>query len=387
MVKRGGFGDAAWFGDDHRAYADMVARFAAEEIAPHAARWYEEGVVDRGLWHKAGALGILGAAVSPDHGGSGGPRSLDAVTLYEHARTGDTGWGIAIQQCVIHYIAHYGTAEQKARWLPGLVSGGTVGALAMTEPSAGSDLQGIRTRAVRDGNGYRISGSKTFITNGGTADMACLVVKTDPEARAKGVSLMLVDLDGLDGFRRGKPLKKIGMKGNDTAELFFDDVHVPADALLGGEEGRGFYQLMEQLAWERLVVGIVALGQVDFTLAETVAYAKERKAFGKRLMDQQNIRFKLAEAATKAEVLRSYVNDCIGRLDRGELDSVAASMVKWWGSQAQCEVADECVQVFGGYGFMQEYPVARQFADSRVQKIYGGTNEIMKELIARSLDG
>jgi alkylation response protein AidB-like acyl-CoA dehydrogenase len=381
-----GFTRSDWFSDDHAAFTDLMQRFVADEVAPNSHRWYGEGKVDRALWTKAGGLGLLAPSLAPDHGGVGAPRSFEAVATYEYSRSGDTAWGIAIQQCVLHYIDTYGTAEQKAQWLPGLAAGELVAALGMTEPSAGSDLQGIRTIAQPSGNGYRISGSKTFITNGGHADMICLVVKTDAEAGAKGVSLMLVDLRDLDGFRRGRVLKKIGMKGNDTAELFFDDVQVPASALLGGVEGRGFYQLMEQLPWERLVIGLGALGNIDFTLAETVAYAKERKAFGKRLMDQQNIRFKLAEVATKAEVLRSFVTDCVGRLDRGELDATAASMVKWWSTQTQCEIADECVQIFGGYGFMEEYPVARQYADARVQKIYGGTNEIMKELIARSLD-
>lgn len=380
------FADSAWWTDDHRSYSDLVERFVAAEVTPNSARWYEQGSVDRELFEKAGALGILAPSLAESLGGAGLPRSFDALTCYEYARSGDTGWGIGIQQCVIHYIDDYGSPDQKDRWLPGLAAGTTVAALAMSEPAAGSDLQGIRTTAKRTNDGYSISGSKTFITNGGMADIVCLVVKTDPDARSRGISLMIVDLNDLDGFRRGGNLKKIGMKAQDTAELFFDDARVPADALLGGEEGRGFVQMMEQLPWERLGVALLALGGIDYAVEETRAYARDRKAFGKRLMDQQNIRFKLAECKTKAEVLCSFVADCIGRLDRGELDPATASMAKWWSSQAQCEVADECVQIFGGYGFMQDYGVARQYADARVQKIYGGANEIMKELIARSLD-
>lgn len=380
------FSTAPWWTDDHAAFTDLIDRFVAAEVTPNTARWYEEGVVDRELWRKAGALGVIGPSVAERHGGSGLPRSFEALTCLGYARSGDTGWGIAIQQCVIHYVDTYGTEEQKERWLPRLVSGETVAALGMTEPAAGSDLQGIRTAAKRTNDGYSISGSKTFITNGGGADLVCLVTKTDPDARSRGISLMIVELDGLDGFRRGANLRKIGMKASDTAELFFDDARVPASALLGGEEGRGFVQMMEQLPWERVGVALLALGGMDYAIAETVAYARERRAFGRRLMDQQDVRFKLATAKTKAEVLRSFVADCIGRLDRDELDAATASMAKWWSSQAQCEVADDCVQVFGGYGFMQDYGVARQFVDSRVQKIYGGANEIMKELIARSLD-
>lgn len=380
------FENAAWWTDDHASYADLVERFVATEIAPNTARWYEAGVVDREVFAKAGALGLLGPSLGESHGGFGLPRSFEALTCLGYARSGDTGWGVSIQQCVIHYLDAYGTEAQKARWLPGLAAGTTVAALGMSEPAAGSDLQGIKTVARRTNEGYAISGSKTFITNGGSADLVCLVVKTDPEARSRGISLMILELDELEGFRRGANLKKIGMKANDTAELFFDDARVPADALLGAVEGRGFVQMMEQLPWERLGVALLALGGMDYAVAEATAYARERKAFGKRLIDQQSVRFKLAETKTKTEVLRSFVGDCIGRIDRDALDPVTASMAKWWSSQAQCEVADECVQIFGGYGFMQEYGVARQFVDSRVQKIYGGANEIMKELIARSLD-
>ncbi len=381
------FQRADWWTDDHATFADLVERFVASEITSHSARWYEEGVVDRALWTRAGELGLIAPSIGEAYGGSGLPRSFEALTCLGYARSGDTGWGIVIQQCVLHYIEAYGTEDQKARWLPGLASGQIVAALGMTEPAAGSDLQGIRTTAVRTKDGYSISGSKTFITNGGSADLVCLVAKTDPDARARGISLVILELDQLEGFRRGANLKKIGMKGNDTAELFFDDVRAPASALLGDTEGQGFFQMMEQLPWERAAVGLLALGAMDYVVAETVAYAQTRQAFGKRLIDQQNVRYKLAEAKTKTEVLRCFMADAIGRLDRDALDPATASMIKWWSSEVQCEVADDCVQIFGGYGFMQEYGVARQFVDSRVQKIYGGANEIMKELIARQLDG
>jgi alkylation response protein AidB-like acyl-CoA dehydrogenase len=270
--------------------------------------------------------------------------------------------------------------------LPKLISGDSVAAIAMTEPETGSDLQNVQTHAEKDGNHYKINGSKIFITNGHTADLVVVVAKTDRSAGAKGVSLIVLETEDAEGFRRGRNLKKLGMKGSDTAELFFEDVRVPTANLLGPEEGQGFYQLMKQLPWERLMIGVTALGFIDFAIAETVKYVQDRKAFGKRIMDFQNTRFKLAECKTKAELLRSFVNDGLARLETGELDAATASMAKWWGSQMQNEVMHECLQLHGGYGFMMEYPIARLYADSRVQMIYGGTNEIMKELIARSLD-
>ncbi|MEC8039542.1 MAG: acyl-CoA dehydrogenase family protein, partial [Pseudomonadota bacterium] len=309
-----------------------------------------------------------------------------AVTVYEQARKGDIGWGYGIQSIVMHYINAYGTDAQKQRWLPKLVTGEMVGAIAMTEPGTGSDLQSVRTSATKEGNGYTINGSKIFITNGQSADLIIVVAKTDKDAGAKGVSLIVVEPAEVEGFSRGRNLKKMGMKGNDTSELFFENVKVPADNLIGPEEGQGFYQLMKQLPWERLMIAVMALGAIDFAIEETLRYVKERKAFGKRVMDFQNTRFKLAECKTKAEVLRSFVNDCIARLDEGTLDASTASMAKYWGSEVQNEIMHECLQLHGGYGYMMEYPIARLYADARVQMIYGGTNEIMKELIARSLD-
>ncbi len=377
---------ASWAEDEHRMFAEMVGRFYEDEMVPHSERWIEQGIVDREFWTKAGAAGIMGGSISEDYGGSGGDLGFDSVALYEQTRKGDASWGYGIQSIVAHYIANYGSDEQKAKWLPGLVTGEIVGAIAMTEPSTGSDLQAVRTFAEKDGNHYKINGSKIFITNGQTADLIITVAKTDREAKAKGVSLIVVEADKAEGFRRGRNLKKLGLKGNDTAELFYEDVRVPTANLLGTEEGQGFYQLMKQLPWERLLIGIQALGAIDFAIEETVKYVQERKAFGQRVMDFQNTRFKLAECQTKAEVLRAFINDCIARLIAGDLDAPTASMAKYYGSEVQGQVMDECLQLHGGYGYMWEYPIARLYADARVQRIYGGTNEIMKELIARSMD-
>lgn len=375
----------SWMTDEHELYADSCRQFFEAELVPHIESWRKSGMVDRGFWNKAGEAGLLGATLPEEYGGGGAPMSFDAVTVLEHARTGDSGWGIAIQSIVAHYIVNYGTEDQKQRWLPKLASGEWVSALAMTEPGTGSDLQAITTSAERDGDHYVMNGSKTFITNGQAADFVLVAAMTTKGEGAKGMSMIGVEAASA-GFRKGRNLEKLGMKGQDTSELFFENVRVPVGDLLGGEEGQGFYQMMKQLPWERLSIGVTALGRMDFVLKETVEYTQQRKAFGKRLYDLQNTRFKLAEAKTKIEVTRSFVHDCIGRLDAGALDASTASMAKWWGSQQECEVADECLQLFGGYGYMLEYPVASAFADARVQKIYGGANEIMKELIARSMD-
>ena len=375
-----------WYSEEHRLYTESVRKFFASELTPNIERWIDAGIVDRGFWVKAGEAGILGAAIEEEYGGAGAGISFDAITIYEQARCSDSGWGFGIQSIVIHYIRAYGTEDQKARWLPKLATGEMVAALAMTEPGAGSDVQSVRTSAAKNASEYFINGSKTFITNGQTANLICLAAKTDKDAGASGVSLIMVETDSLEGFRRGKSLKKLGLKAQDTTELFFEDVRVPKNNLLGIHEGQGFYQLMNQLPWERLLIGITALGAIDFALEETTRYVRERKAFGTRVMDFQNTRFKLAEMKTKAEVTRSFLNDGIEKLDAGTLDASTASMAKWWGSQTQCEIMDECVQLHGGYGYMMEYPITRLYADARVQKIYGGTNEIMKELIARSLD-
>ena len=377
---------ATWATDEHRMFADMAGKFLDDAMVPNIETWVKAGVVDRDFWRKAGEAGLMGGSIPEEHGGVGGDYGFDAVLLYEQTRRGDMGWGYGIQSIVAHYITAYGSDEQKARWLPGLVSGDIVGAIAMTEPGTGSDLQNVRTFAERDGNHYKINGSKIFITNGQTADLVITVAKTSKEKGSKSISLIAVEPTEAEGFRRGRNLEKLGMKANDTAELFYEDVRVPTSNLIGTEEGQGFYQLMKQLPWERLLIAIQALGAVDFAIEETVKYVQDRKAFGQRVMDFQNTRFKLAECKTKAEVLRSFVNDCTARLVKGELDAATASMAKYYGSEVQGQVMDDCLQLFGGYGFMMEYPIARAYADARVQRIYGGTNEIMKELIARSLD-
>ncbi|MEM9726740.1 MAG: acyl-CoA dehydrogenase family protein [Pseudomonadota bacterium] len=380
-----------WITDEHSMFAESARRFFEAELAPHRQKFRDQKEVDRDFWNKAGENGFLAPSIPEEFGGSAAPRSFDAVIAYEASRTGDTSWGYGIQSFVIHYVMNYGTPEQKTRYLPKLASGDMVAALAMTEPSTGSDLQKITTNAVLQGDTYVINGSKTFITNGGQADLILLAVKTDKTLGAKGTSLILVETKDdngkiTKGFRRGRRLEKLGMPGQDTHELFFEDMEVPADRVLGGAVGMGFVFLMQQLGWERLSIGIQAVGAMDFMLTETLNYTRDRKAFGQRVFDFQNTKFKLAEVKSKLEVCRAFVKDALGKLDRGELDETTASIAKWYCSQMQCEVADECLQLHGGYGFMMEYPITQAYADCRVQKIYGGTNEIMKELIARSLD-
>ncbi|WP_412552176.1 acyl-CoA dehydrogenase family protein [Shimia sp. MIT1388] len=375
-----------WMSEDHTAFADTVKRFFDEEVTPNKDAWTEAGVIPKSLWKKAGDLGILGATFPEEHGGLGLSRHFDAVTFLEQTKAGDSGWGVSVHNIAAHYITAFGTDEQKARWLPDLASGDKIAAIAMTEPGTGSDLQAVKTTAIRDGNEYLINGSKTFITNGGSADLIVLVAKTDPSAKGRGVSLIVVETEDLEGFAVGRCLKKMGMKRNDTAELSFTDVRVPLTNLIGTEEGQGFIQLMKQLPWERLILGYMALGASQCALEHTLAYVKERKAFGKRVMDFQNTRFKLAECATKIELLASFCDTCLAELDAGKLTAEKAAMAKWWGTQTQCEIVDECLQLHGGYGYMSEYPISELYTDARVQKIYGGTNEIMKEVIARSLD-
>ena len=375
-----------WVTEEHKLFTESVQKFYNDEMKPNIEDWVDNGVVSKSFWEKAGHAGIMSGSVLEEHGGVGGDMGFDSITVYEQAKTGDSSWGYGIQSIVIHYLNEYGTDEQKNEWLPKLIEGKSIASLAMTEPGAGSDLQAIKTIAKKDGNQYTLNGSKIFITNGGSADLIIVAAKTDQSAGAKGISLILLDTNNVEGFSRGKPLKKLGLKGNDTAELFFDNVKVPLTNLIGKEEGQGFYQMMNQLPWERLLIGITALGAIDFALQETIKYVQERKAFNKRIMDLQNTRFKLAEAKTKAEVLRSFINDCIARLIKGKLDAATASMAKYWGSQIQNEIMDECLQLHGGYGYILDYPISRMYADARVQKIYGGSNEIMKELIARSID-
>jgi acyl-CoA dehydrogenase len=376
----------AWSDDDVEAFRDLAHRFLEKECAPNEQRWGEQQHVDREIWNKAGELGLLCPSIPTEYGGGGGSFALDAVMAEEQARTLAPSLGTAVHSTIVaHYIHEYGTDEQRQRWLPRLTSGELVGAIAMTEPGTGSDLQSIKAKATRTGDEYVTDGSKTFISNGLLAELVITVVKTDPDNAAKGISLIVVETEGLDGFSRGRVLKKIGQHGQDTAELFYDRVRVPAANLLGAEEGQGFIQLMQQLPQERLVLAVAAVAAIEETLAHTLSYTKERQAFGKPVFNFQNTKFKLAEIATTARIARVFIDDCIGKHIAGQLDVQTASMAKWWTTQMQCDVADECLQFFGGYGYMQEYPISRMYTDARIQKIYGGTNEIMKEIISRFL--
>jgi acyl-CoA dehydrogenase len=374
-----------WMSDELVMFRDAVRKFVEAELAPHDERWSKQQHVDRDAWLKAGAMGILLCDVPEAYGGAGATFAHEAAVYEEIQRANITSFGKAVHSIVAHYLLAYGTEAQKQQWLPKMAAGELIAAIAMSEPGAGSDLQGVKTRAVRDGDEYVINGSKTFITNGWMADLICVVAKTDPTGGAKGTSLVMVETANLPGFRRGRILEKIGQKGSDTAELFFDDVRVPAANLLGTDEGRGFYQLMMQLPYERTLLAVSGAAAIERAVEVTTEYVKERRAFGKALIEMQNTRFKLAECKTVARIARVFVDDCISRVIDGTMDAETASMAKWWISEQQCRVIDECLQLFGGYGYMMEYPIAKMYVDARVQKIYGGTNEIMKELIARSL--
>ncbi len=376
----------AWSDDDLEAFRDLARSFLDKECAPHEQRWGEQQHVDRAVWNKAGELGLLCPSIPEQFGGGGGTFAHEAIMAEEQVRAGAPSLGTSVHSTIVaHYVNSYGTEAQKRTWLPQLASGELVGAVAMTEPGTGSDLQAVKTRAIRDGDSYVIDGSKTFISNGLQAEFIVLVAKTDPDDKAAGISLIGIDTRGLAGFSRGRVLKKMGQHGQDTAELFFDGVRVPTSNLLGELEGQGFIQLMQQLPQERLVLAVGAIAAIEETIAVTVKYTKERHAFGKPVFNFQNTKFKLAEAATNAKIGRVFIDDCIAKHLRGELDVPTASMAKWWLTQQQCDIADECLQFFGGYGYMEEYPISRMYTDARIQKIYGGTNEIMKEIISRFL--
>lgn len=372
------------FSADHELYRDQVRRFVEREVVPHHPQWEREGIVPRSVWTAAGEAGLLCPAIPDEYGGGGGDRLHSTVVMEELARAGTTGPGFTLHSDIVApYILAYGTEEQRQRYLPPMAKGEIVGAIAMSEPGAGSDLQGVRTTAMQRGNGYVLNGQKTFITNGQNADVVIVVAKTDPALGAKGITLFLVDT-ALPGFSKGRNLEKLGMHAQDTSELFFQDVELSGDARLGGE-GQGFILLMKELAWERLQIAIGGIAAAEAALDWTVKYARERKVFGQTVFDFQTTKHKLAELKTEVEVGRVFVDRCIHQMMEGELDATTAAMAKYWITDLQCKVMDQCVQIHGGYGYMMEYPITRAYADARVQRIYGGTNEIMKELISRAL--
>lgn len=373
------------FNADHEGFRDSFRRFVDKEVVPFHDAWEEQGYVDREVWRSAGANGFLCMTMPEEYGGAGADRLYSVAQMEEIARAGVSGIGFGLHsEIVAPYILHYGTEDQKRKYLPLLATGEMVGAIAMSEPAAGSDLQGVKTTAMKQPDGsYLLNGSKTFITNGWHADLVIVVAKTDPAAGAKGTSLFLVER-GMEGFSKGKRLKKLGMKAQDTSELFFDNVKVPAENLLGGE-GKGFICLMEQLPWERLQIAIGAVASAQAAIDWTVQYVKDRKVFGQPVGNYQNTRYTLAEMQTEVQVARVFVDKCCELVCEDKLDTATASMAKYWCSDLQCKVMDECVQLHGGYGYMWEYPITRAYADARVQRIYGGTNEIMKELISRHM--
>lgn len=368
-------------------FRDAVGKFF-EQHAPEkrVEKWREDGMVEREFWTEAGAAGILGMTVPTEYGGHGGDFRHDLVVLDQQAEKGVDGFAASLHNVIIlPYIVRHGTEEQKKRWLPRLVSGELISAIAMTEPGVGSDLQSVATTAVKDGNGYRLNGAKTFISSGQLANFIVVVAKTNPNERAKGISLMCLETEGAEGFRRGKKLDKIGMDAADTSELFFDDVFIPAENVLGGQEGRGFYQLMGELPQERLVIAVGAMSTIEKALDTTVEYVKQRKAFGQTIWDFQNTQFVLADLKARGTAAKVFLNDCIAKLLKGELDVTTASIAKYWLTELQGEVVDKCLQLHGGWGYINEYPIAKMYRDSRVTRIFGGSNEIMKMLIARSM--
>jgi acyl-CoA dehydrogenase len=372
------------FSPEHETFRDSVRRFLETEVKPHDERFQEQGYVDKSVWKKAGENGFLCMSMPEEYGGSGADRLYSMVQMEEQARANNSslGWGLH-SEIVAPYLNNYGSAALKKKYLPAMAAGEMVGAIAMSEPGAGSDLQAVKTTAIRKGDKYVVNGSKTFITNGWNCDLVIVVAKTDPAKGAKGTSLLVVDTS-MQGFSKGKRLKKMGLKGQDTAELFFDSVEVPAGNLLG-QENNGFIYLMQELPWERMQIAIGAAAKSEAALQWTIAYVNERKAFGKPVAGFQNTRFKLAELATQVQVMRVFVDRCMELLLAKKLDTATASMAKYWASDMENRVIDECLQLHGGYGFMWEFPIAQAYVDARVARIYGGTNEIMKEVISRSL--
>jgi alkylation response protein AidB-like acyl-CoA dehydrogenase len=374
-----------FFDQEHEDFRATVRTFLEREAVPHHAQWEKDGQVSREVWRKAGEAGILCFDVDEEYGGLGlKDFRYNMVVAEEATRAGTSGLGFAVHtDIIVPYISQLGTEEQKRRWLPGLVSGELVSAIAMTEPGAGSDLQGIATTAVDKGDHYVLNGSKTFISNGILSDLVIVVCRTDPDAGHQGISLLVVER-GMPGFDRGRNLEKVGLKAQDTAELFFDNVQVPKANLLG-EEGSGFISLMMNLPQERISIAAIAVAACEHVLGLCLDYVKERKAFGRPIGSFQHNRFLLAEMATEVHIARVFVNDCVLRLNAGEVDTALASMAKWWTTELQKKVVDQGVQLFGGYGYMLEYPISQAFLDSRIQTIYGGTTEIQKEIIGRTL--
>jgi acyl-CoA dehydrogenase len=373
--------------EEFAMFGDSVGKFLDSEApAETLTKWREAGIVPRSFWEKAGEAGLLGLSTAEKYGGLGGDFRHEAVLMYEIGVRGIEGWDVTLHNAIVApYIEAYGSEEQKQTWLPKIATGEVITAIAMTEPGAGSDLQGVKTTARKDGNHYVISGSKTFITNGQNANLILVVAKTDPKAGAKGTSLILVDTNDAEGFERGRNLDKIGRSMSDTSELFFNDVRVPTANLLGADEGQGFIQLMQKLPQERLILAVQGVAAMEYALRVTIDYVKERQAFGKAIIDFQNTQFKLAELKTDLTVARVFIDHCVGLHLQGKLDSPTASMAKYWVSEKHGKLVDECLQLHGGYGYMNEYPIAIAFKDARVNRIYGGTNEIMKLMIARTL--
>jgi alkylation response protein AidB-like acyl-CoA dehydrogenase len=372
------------FNSEHESFRDSIKQFAAKELAPHLQRWDEEGAVDRNIWLRCGDLGILCPTVPGEFGGAAVDRLFSMIVLEELAPLGGLGMSLSMHSDVVApYLVAFGSSMVKEDYLPKMVTGEMIGALAMSEPSTGSDVKAVKTTATKVSDGYVINGSKIFISNGYECGLAIVVAKTDPEAGARGISLFLVDA-AMPGFKKGKRLKKVGLKAQDTAELFFDNVHVPHCHLLG-EENEGFGYLMHELPWERMQIAIGAVASAELALNLTIAYTRERRAFGHPVLDFQNTRFKLAELRSELQIAQVFVDRCMELELARKLDPATAAMAKYWCTDLQCKVVDECVQLHGGYGFMQEYAVARAWTDARAQRIYGGTNEIMKDIISRTL--
>ena len=374
-----------WMDDELEMFRDAARRFVEQEIVPNDDRWRAQHHVDRSIWNKAGEVGLLCTDIPAEYGGVGGDVRHESVVAEEMGGHGITSFGHVVHSIVAHYVLNHGTEEQKHRWLPRMASGELVGAIAMTEPGAGSDLQAVKTRAERVGGEWVINGSKTFISNGLHAGLVGVVARTDPSRGSKGISIIMVETENRPGYRVGRVLDKIGQNGWDTAEMFFDDCRVPADCLLGPVEGQGFVQLMRDLPYERALLALGGVAAMEYALRLTVDYARSRKLFGQTLLEMQNTRFKLAELKTQVHVSRLLIDDCISKLRAGTLDTATASMAKLYVTEAQCRVMDECLQLFGGYGYTTEYPISKLYVDARVQRIYGGASEVMKEIVARSL--